>query len=178
MRTQAPTNAPFVLNEPKTKPTHPAWVEWFQRASDHIPTSEKGAASGVASLNAGSKVVQDPANAQTAAAASKIPLSGAGGTLDPGWYSTSGDTGSIATATPTTIFSALSAGRYDVAAWIASGGASDYTAFATVVSEGAAARIVSNNGAKLTVTISGTNVQVTQTAGTNKTVNWSYLKIG
>lgn len=48
-------------------------------------TSRKGVASGYASLSAGTKVVEDPANAQTAAAASKIPISGAGGKLDSAW---------------------------------------------------------------------------------------------
>ncbi len=45
----------------------------------------KGAASGLASLSAGTKVVEDPANAVTAAAASKIPLSGADKLIDPAW---------------------------------------------------------------------------------------------
>ena len=47
--------------------------------------NNKAAASGYASLNASSKVVQDPANAQTTAAASKIPLAGAGGTISDAW---------------------------------------------------------------------------------------------
>ncbi len=53
--------------------------------SGHEVTSAKAAANGYASLNASSKVVQDPGNAQAAAAAAKIPISGAGGTVDAGW---------------------------------------------------------------------------------------------
>lgn len=50
-----------------------------------IPGTMLGAASGVATLSANSKVVQDPANAQTVAAANKIPVAGAGGKLDVAW---------------------------------------------------------------------------------------------
>ena len=44
--------------------------------------SEKGAASGYASLNASTKVVEDPANATTTPTASKIPIADGSGTLD------------------------------------------------------------------------------------------------
>ena len=44
-----------------------------------------GTANGVATLDGSSLVVQNPSNAQTTAAASKIPLSGVGGKLDQGW---------------------------------------------------------------------------------------------
>jgi len=47
--------------------------------------SSKGQASGLASLDANSKVVQDPANAQTAAAQNKIPIGGVDGALATGW---------------------------------------------------------------------------------------------
>lgn len=50
-----------------------------------IPGSLLGAASGVATLDASSKTVQDPANAQIAAAANKIPIAGAGGKLSTDW---------------------------------------------------------------------------------------------
>jgi hypothetical protein len=49
--------------------------------------TNKGAANGYASLNASQKVVQDPANAQTTAAAAKIPIAGGGGTIDDAWLS-------------------------------------------------------------------------------------------
>ena len=45
----------------------------------------KAQASGLASLDSGSKVVQDPTNAQTTPAISKIPIAGAGGVLASGW---------------------------------------------------------------------------------------------
>ena len=48
--------------------------------------ASKGAASGVASLNASTKVVEDPANATATPAASKIPIADASGKLD-GWIS-------------------------------------------------------------------------------------------
>lgn len=50
-----------------------------------VPASEKGAASGVATLNASSLVIQNPANAQETSGANKIPMAGAGGKLDAGW---------------------------------------------------------------------------------------------
>jgi hypothetical protein len=49
-----------------------------------IPTTEKAAASGVASLSATSKVVQDPANATATPTAAKIPIATAAKRLD-GW---------------------------------------------------------------------------------------------
>lgn len=90
---------------------------------------------------------------------------------------TTGTTGSIATATPTTIFSALNPGRYDIYAYISGAGAANYTAFATAVSDDTNARIVSNNGGALTITLSGTNVQVTQSSGGAATVRWGFRRI-
>lgn len=49
--------------------------------------SNKGAANGYASLNASSKVIQDPANAQTTPAAAKIPLADGSGKIADGWLS-------------------------------------------------------------------------------------------
>lgn len=88
-----------------------------------------------------------------------------------------GTTGNIANATPSTIFSALTAGRYNVYAYISGAGAANYTAFATVVSEGANARIVADNGVALTLTLSGTNVQTTQTSGGLANVAYGYSRI-
>ena len=50
-----------------------------------VPVADKGTANGVATLNASSKVVQDPANAQTTAAGAKIPVAGGGGKLGADW---------------------------------------------------------------------------------------------
>jgi hypothetical protein len=51
--------------------------------------TNKGASNGYPSLNGSQKVVQDPANAQTTAAASRIPIAGGGGTIDDAWLSNS-----------------------------------------------------------------------------------------
>ena len=56
-----------------------------------IPLTQKGAASGVASLNSSSKVVQNPANATATPTASKIPIADGSGKLDA-WVT--GGTGS------------------------------------------------------------------------------------
>ena len=49
--------------------------------------TNRGAANGYASLNASSQVVQDPVNAQTTAAANKIPLADGAGKISDGWLS-------------------------------------------------------------------------------------------
>ena len=58
-----------------------AWETWINAAV-------LGAASGVATLNASSLVVQNPANAVTTPAADKIPLANASGKIDNGWLNT------------------------------------------------------------------------------------------
>jgi hypothetical protein len=69
-------------------------------------------------------------------------------------------------------------GRYDVVAMINnSGDAAQYASFATVLWDGSTGRIVANNATNLTITLSGSNVQVTQTSGTGQTVNWSFTRI-
>jgi hypothetical protein len=92
-------------------------------------------------------------------------------------YQTNSNSFTIATATASTMFaiSAANRGRYDVVSLIAnSGSAADYTATATVIWDGAQARLIANDGVRLTTTVSGANVQVTQTSGSNQTVYWSY----
>jgi hypothetical protein len=71
-------------------------------ADTKIPSTQKGAASGVASLNGSTKVVEDPANATVTPTASKIPISDGSGKLD-GWISSaSGSTpGLLTPASPT-----------------------------------------------------------------------------
>ena len=49
--------------------------------------ANRGVANGYASLNASAKVVQDPASAQTASAANKIPLADGSGKISDGWLS-------------------------------------------------------------------------------------------
>ena len=100
-------------------------------------------------------------------------------TAKQGCLTNSGSTATV-TATPATIFavSGSNRGRYDIVSLIAdTASAADYTAAATVIWDGSQARIIANNGAKLTTTLSGGNVQVTQTAGSNQTVYWSYIYI-
>lgn len=86
-------------------------------------------------------------------------------------------TTTMATATATTLFDAVGNGLYRVVAFLPDAGAANYAAFADVVSEGTNARIVANNGALLTLTLSGTNVQATQSSGADAAVAWSYLRI-
>lgn len=83
---------------------------------------------------------------------------------------------SATTAVATTAFSATAAGRYDVVAYISNLGTA-YTAFSTVVSDGTNARLSSSNGANLTITLSGTDVQVTQTSGSTQTVAFAYQQL-
>lgn len=91
-----------------------------------------------------------------------------------------GDTGAIATATPTTIFSLTpleSSGLWIVVACLPNAGAANYTASADVLCDGTNARITANNGALLTITLSGADVQVTQSSGTSTSVQWSCLRV-
>ena len=87
---------------------------------------------------------------------------------------------SAATAVATTIFSITAAltGRYEVVALVGfSGAPAQYTAIATIIWDGNGSRVVANNGTNLTITISGSNVQITQTSGSTQTVSWSFLRI-
>jgi hypothetical protein len=80
----------------------------------------------------------------------------------------------------TTIFTPSdSAGIYEVYAYLFSGG-TNYMAVATIGYDGASAvaRITGTNGSLMTLTVSGSNVQVTQTSGVSQTVSYVYLKIG
>jgi hypothetical protein len=90
---------------------------------------------------------------------------------------TAGSSASIATATATTIFTAAT-GMYIVNAFVGfSGAPSQYTALAYVLCDGNGARIIADNGSNLTITLSGLNVQVTQTSGINQTVFSNWLRI-
>jgi hypothetical protein len=87
---------------------------------------------------------------------------------------------SIASGTATTAFSITAAnrGRYEVVAMIAnSGDASTYSAISTVIWDGTTGRAVSNNGTLFTITLSGSNVQVTQISGSAQDVYWSFQRI-
>ena len=85
---------------------------------------------------------------------------------------------SIPDNTATTIFSAAGVGMYQVYAHVTSSDATNFTASAVVMTEaGATTRIIANNTALLFLTVSGTNVQVRQTAGGPTTVQYSFLRI-
>jgi hypothetical protein len=59
------------------------------------------------------------------------------------------------------------------------GDATNYSAFAVVVADGASARIaLSSNGALQTITLSGLNIQTTQSSGSTQTVNATITKVG
>lgn len=85
-----------------------------------------------------------------------------------------------ASGVATTIFTlsgtaAAAGGRYDIVAFIAnSGNATLYTVAATAFWDGSQARLVASNTANMTLTLSGANVQVTQTSGIANDVYWSY----
>jgi hypothetical protein len=114
-----------------------------------------------------------------------------GVTPDDGKFSTLSSTGvtefaiarsgtlsqSIATATPTTYFTAA-VGMYIVHAYLGfSGGPAQYTSQAFVLCDGSGARIIANNGSNLTITLSGLNVQVTQTSGANQTISAQWFRV-
>ena len=94
----------------------------------------------------------------------------------------SGNTGSIANATAVTIktIGGTAAGVYTVVANLLGGGGYplEYSAFATVVSDAnSGARIVANNATKMTISLSGLAIQVTQGSGSTQStgVAWSIL---
>jgi hypothetical protein len=83
-------------------------------------------------------------------------------------------------STATTIFSITASlrGRYEVVAMVAgSGSVGALSSIATVIWDGSAGRVVANNGTNLTITLSGSDVQITQTSATTQTVFWSFLRI-
>lgn len=87
---------------------------------------------------------------------------------------------SAPTSTATTILTPTSgAGMYQVYAYLFSEGAS-YMASAIVGFDGGStvSRIDGVNGANMTISVSGSNIQATQTSGVTQTVRYVYLKIG
>lgn len=87
----------------------------------------------------------------------------------------------VANSTPTTLFTlsgTANAGRYDVQAVMYTGAASLYTAFATVMFDGLSARISANNGSQLSLSLSGLDVQATQTSGAPTNIQWTYMLQG
>jgi len=95
-------------------------------------------------------------------------------------YTASGDTGVIATATPTTMFSISIAGLYLVAAWVTDAASSSLQAWAVVECSGdiTAGQIHSTDGSAMALTLTGAGaVQVEQTSGSDQTVQFAYLRL-
>jgi hypothetical protein len=86
---------------------------------------------------------------------------------------------SAATATAVTIFApANGSGMYEVYANVDLSSAA-YMSNARIGYDGSAVtRMGGENGANLTITVSGSNIQVTQTSGVTQNVRYSYIKIG
>lgn len=101
--------------------------------------------------------------------------------IDPVPLSTISGTQASVTAVPVTLFSASPRGMYLVHADIGPINDTSYAAWAIVVSDGGGAagvgRIGGQNGANLTISTSGLNVQSTQISGGNQTISWSYVKM-
>jgi len=96
-----------------------------------------------------------------------------------GILTSKGNTGSISNNTAVTIFS-VSAGFYTVACRLlaGTGDVTNWSIFATVICDGSSSKIVANNTVYLMLSLSGNNVQVTQTSGGTQPagISFSYLK--
>lgn len=89
---------------------------------------------------------------------------------------TTGGSVSVPNATPTTLLSVTAAGCYHVYAYHP-GASSIYLSAATVMSDGNGFyRITPDDGAGLALTLSGANVQATQSSGGSLTVVWSSIR--
>jgi hypothetical protein len=95
------------------------------------------------------------------------------------YYTAKGSTGSIADGVATTIYTVSGQCVVTIGARLVAGVTSPvlYAATATVIYDGFAGRIVSNNGTLLSLTLSGANIQVTQASGATQGtgVRWSIL---
>ena len=105
-------------------------------------------------------------------------ISGTTGVFTTRIYTIKGNTASIATATPTTIYTVTNtAGNTEADMWevVVNIGAADaalYSAQATITTDGGSAKITTVDGGQIALTLSGMNVQVTQTTGANQIVYW------
>jgi hypothetical protein len=89
-----------------------------------------------------------------------------------------GTASSVVTATPTTIFAAPSESTLMVTAYVAGAAPSDYKVVAVVkVSGGVVAITTISTATSITITASGTNVQVTQTSGGSQNVGFNVLRL-
>jgi hypothetical protein len=103
-----------------------------------------------------------------------------GRTMSDFFNTARGNSGSIPNATFVNIFTVSGAGMYLLSTRLDAGGGDpvNYTSFATIMFDGFASRIVANNGAILTIQMSGNTVQVRQNSGaTQSGVSWAYILI-
>lgn len=119
----------------------------------------------------------------TNAGTTQVQLSGAIGSITQADNRINSGTGSVATTSgvAATLFttSLVTASMYIVYAYIDSSGSATLVANAMIsVDRGATVRMGGDNGANLTITVSGDNVQVTQTSGAGQTVQYRYLRVG
>ena len=85
---------------------------------------------------------------------------------------------SIATATPTTIFAAPTDSTLIVTAYIQGAAPSDYKVVAIVKASGSALAITTiSTATSMTITASGTNVQVTQTSGGTQNIYYNVIRL-
>jgi hypothetical protein len=110
----------------------------------------------------------------------------------PGQFTTLNATGAVSLArvnttsgvsavtpdlTPITLFALPGAGLFRVFAYLSNAGA-QYIASAEVGHDGTNPQLVrADNGANMTITLSGSNVQGTQASGAGEPISWSYLRI-
>lgn len=96
-------------------------------------------------------------------------------------YVSNSGTVTLANAGTQTIvaLSGAPSGRYEVYATIkASGNTTLYASIATVIWDTTGARLIANNGTNTPISISGTNVIVTNNAGSSQIFDYGYLRIG
>jgi hypothetical protein len=87
-----------------------------------------------------------------------------------------GSTGSIATATPTTIFAAATYGHYFMSMYTADLGTA-YIATASIINDGTNTMVHNLvKGANCNISASGANIQVTQSSGGNAAVIWTMIR--
>ena len=85
---------------------------------------------------------------------------------------------STASGVAATLFtlSGANRGSYGIVAMIANSGAANlYTVSATAFWDGTQARIVANNTANMTLTLSGASIQATQSSGFTNDIYWSHI---
>ena len=84
----------------------------------------------------------------------------------------------VANATPTTLFNVVNNGLYIVNAYISVADATNYDAYAIILSANGDSRIATqSNGTLVLITLSGGAVRVTQSAGSSQTITYAYHRL-